>query len=63
MLAIGGHSGAWSDRGGRAASGLALRVPHGRRAGQAAGLVPGGEPLELVIAVLLSPCDQHHRQR
>ena len=42
-------------------AGLALFVPDSGRAGQAAWLAPGGEPLEPVSAVLLSPCDQHHR--
>ena len=40
-----GDAGAWSDRGGRAAAGLALLVPHNRGAGQADWLAPGGEPL------------------
>ena len=45
-----------------AENGLACPVPDGGRVGQADGLVHGSEPLEPVIAVVLDPCDQHHRQ-
>ena len=38
-----GDAGAWSDRGGGTASGLAVFVPSQRGAGQAAGLAPGGD--------------------
>ena len=37
-----GHSGAWSVRGGRAASGLALLIPHCSGAGQAYGMAYRG---------------------